>query len=114
MQIRKVESVTFHYAGEIANLNPEDFRKVSTPYTGNSDEDFFAYLSNLGWQLESIANEIEDDQICEEIYKLLDNSLVEDCIIWDSRTKGSIEWYESGVADENKRGGMDIVHTTNE
>jgi hypothetical protein len=109
MQIRKVESVTTHYSSEIANLNPEDFRNVSTPYTGNSDEEFLNYLSTLGWRLETIAEELNNEELSEEIYKILDTSLDDERILWDSRTKGSTEWFESGEVND---GEMDVEYST--
>ena len=113
MLIRKVESVTMHYAGENANLNPEDFRKLSKPYLGNTDEEFTDYIESLLWNFESIIEEIEDENIVEELYKLTDTGLDDDRVIWDSRTKGATEWIQSGTPNDDKHCGMDVEYSTN-
>lgn len=112
MEIRKVESVTFHYASEVANLDPEKFRNISQPYKGNSDQEFLDYIAKLGWELEELLDEF-DEETKEECYKIIEQPEKE---IWCSVTKGEVVWYESGKVVEGKtrNGGFETELTTDD
>ncbi len=107
MQIRKCESVTTHYTSEVANLDPEKFRNISNPFEGETEEDFLNYLSEIGLTFEDFADEL-DEETSGELSKLMGGC---ETPFWYSTYKGSNEWYESGVVDENnKRNGNFITN----
>lgn len=110
IQIRKIESITQHFASEVACLDPEKFRNISVPYMGNSDEDFMKYIEDLGYNLEEISNEL-DEQTLNECFKLTGSMEIP---VWDSRTKSANEWYETGksVDGMNKNGGFITEHSS--
>lgn len=47
MQIRKVEQYTVFQASPVFELDPEKFRKLSLPYTGNSEQEFVDYIAKI-------------------------------------------------------------------
>ncbi len=112
MQIRKVETVTFDYASDVANLDPEKFRNISRPYNGNSDQDFLNYIQELGWEIEELIDEL-DEETKEECYKLVGTPENE---IWCSVQKGETVWYESGklIEGKSRNGGFETELTTND
>ena len=46
-QLRKVERYTNWEATEAVTLNPDDFTTLTTPYTGNTEEEFMNYIQEL-------------------------------------------------------------------
>jgi hypothetical protein len=112
MEIRKCESITNHYVGEVANLDPEKFRNISKPYEGNSDQEFLDYIHKLGWEIENILDEL-DEETKEEGYKLVG---APEKIVWSSIQKGEIVWYESGkkVEGQTRNDGFETELTTDE
>ena len=61
-QLRKVERYTNWEATEAVTLNPDDFTTLTTPYTGNTEEEFMNYIQELyheDWY-----------EICEELEEL--------------------------------------------
>ena len=51
MQIRKCERVTSYNTSGVANLNPDDFRNISIPFEGETDEEFLTYLNENIYEL---------------------------------------------------------------
>lgn len=112
MQVRKLESVSYIYSTEVVNLDPEKFRNCSRPYEGNSDEEFLSYLDKIGYDLDSLLEEV-DEETADELVKLLDTPHRE---IWNSTLKGEKSWYESGKCVEGKvkNGGFETEHSTDD
>ena len=47
-KIRKRENITMYEASEVVELDDKHFRKLEeNPYTGDSEEEFLKYISNL-------------------------------------------------------------------
>ena len=47
MQIRKVEQITSYLATAPVEIDPEKFRNISEPYTGDSEQEFVDYLAGI-------------------------------------------------------------------
>jgi hypothetical protein len=110
MQIRKCERVVVFNTTEVANLNPDDFRNLSVPFEGESDEEFLAYLEDNKWELEDIYEEIDQD-VLNELNKLWEPEWTEySNSAWD----GEDSWLESGQEDESyrKTGGFEVLTST--
>ena len=111
MQIRKCERVTVYNTTEVANLNPEDFKSISFPFEGESDEDFLVYLEENRYELEEIWEEFGEETL-NELNKLWEPEWTEySNSAWD----GEDSWLESGEVNEKytKTGDFEVVHTTN-
>jgi hypothetical protein len=110
MKIRKCERIVVWNATDVANLNPDDFRNLSVPFEGESDEEFLAYLEGNKWELEEIYEEISED-VLNELNKLWEPEWTEySNSAWD----GEDSWYESGEEDESyrKTGGFEVLNST--
>jgi hypothetical protein len=110
MKIRKCERIVVFNATEVANLNPEDFRNLSVPFEGESDEEFLSYLEENKWELEDIYEEISED-VLNELNKLWEPEWTEySNSAWD----GEDSWLESGEEDESyrKTGGFEVLNST--
>jgi hypothetical protein len=110
MKIRKCERVVVFNATDVANLNPNDFRNLSVPFEGESDEEFLAYLEDNKWELEDIYEEIDQD-VLNELSKLWEPEWTEySNSAWD----GEDSWLESGEEDESyrKTGGFEVLNST--
>jgi hypothetical protein len=110
MKIRKCERVVVFNATDVANLNPDDFRNLSVPFEGESDEEFLAYLEDNKWELEDIYEEIDQD-VLNELNKLWEPEWTEySNSAWD----GEDSWLESGEEDESyrKTGGFEVLNST--
>ncbi len=110
MKIRKCERIVVFNATEVANLNPEDFRNLSVPFEGESDEEFLSYLEENKWELEDIYEEIDQD-VLNELNKLWEPEWTEySNSAWD----GEDSWLESGEEDESyrKTGGFEVLNST--
>lgn len=110
MQIRKCERVIVFNTTEVVNLNPDDFRNLSVPFEGESDEEFLAYLEDNKWELEDIYEEIDQD-VLNELGKLWEPEWTEySNSAWD----GEDSWLESGQEDESyrKTGGFEVLNST--
>lgn len=110
MKIRKCERIVVFNATEVANLNPEDFRNLSVPFEGESDEEFLSYLEENKWELEDIYEEI-DQEVLNELNKLWEPEWTEySNSAWD----GEDSWLESGEEDESyrKTGGFEVLNST--
>lgn len=110
MQIRKCERVTVYNTTEVANLNPEDFKSISFPFEGESDEEFLSYLDENRYELEEIWEEFSEETL-SELNKLWEPEWTE---YSNSAWKGEESWLEGGeVNDEyTKTGGFDAKYTT--
>jgi hypothetical protein len=110
MKIRICERVVVWNSTEVANLNPEDFRKLSVPFEGESEEEFLTYLEEYKWELEDIYEEINED-VLNELNKLWEPEWTE---YSNSAWNGEDSWLESGEEDEScrKTGGFDVKNST--
>lgn len=110
MQIRKCERVTIYNTTEVANLNPDDFRNLSIPFEGETDEEFLAYLDENKWELEENYEEISEE-VLNELNKLWEPEWTE---YSNSAWNGEDSWLESGEVNESwtKTGGFEILHST--
>ena len=110
MQIRKCERVTVYNTTEVANLNPEDFKNISFPFEGESDEEFLSYLNENRYELEEIWEEFSEETL-SELNKLWEPEWTE---YSNSAWKGEESWLEGGEVNEEytKTGGFDAKYTT--
>jgi hypothetical protein len=110
MQIRKCERVTVYNTTEVANLNPEDFKNISFPFEGESDEEFLSYLDENRYELEEIWEEFSEETL-SELNKLWEPEWTE---YSNSAWKGEESWLEGGEVNEEytKTGGFDAKYTT--
>lgn len=110
MQIRKCERVTVYNTTEVANLNPEDFKNISFPFEGESDEEFLSYLDENRYELEEIWEEFSEETL-SELNKLWEPEWTE---YSNSAWKGEESWLEGGEVNEEytKTGGFDTRYTT--
>jgi hypothetical protein len=110
MQIRKCERVTVYNTTEVANLNPEDFKNISFPFEGESDEEFLSYLNENRYELEEIWEEFSEETL-SELNKLWEPEWTE---YSNSAWKGEDSWLEGGEVNEEytKTGGFDAKYTT--
>jgi hypothetical protein len=75
-QIRKCQTWTVTSKTQTATLDPEKFRNLSTPYEGDSEEDFVNYVSGL--YLDDIYEELDEETISlEELRQFLVDKLSE-------------------------------------
>ena len=110
MQIRKCERVTVYNTTEVANLNPEDFKNISFPFEGESDEEFLSYLDENRYELEEIWEEFSEETL-SELNKLWEPEWTE---YSNSAWKGEESWLEGGEVNEEytQTGGFDTKDTT--
>jgi hypothetical protein len=110
IQIRKCEKVTVYNTTEVANLNPEDFRTLSVPFQGETDEEFLSYLEDNKWELEDIYEEI-GEEILSELNKIWEPEWTE---YYNSACDGEESWLESGEVNEEytKTGGFQVKNST--
>lgn len=108
-QLRKVERYTNWEATEAVTLNPDDFTTLTTPYTGNTEEEFMNYIQELyheDWY-----------EICEELEELgnmdsadaLSTLFEGEMEIYSSTTEKEEDmWVETGEVNEeySKYGGF--------
>ena len=111
MQIRKCERVTVYNTTEVAELNPEDFKNISFPFEGESDEEFLSYLNENRYELEEIWEEFSEETL-NELNKLWEPEWTE---YSNSAWKGEESWLEGGEVNEEytKTGGFDTTSSTN-
>lgn len=70
--IRKTEVITTYQASEPIQIDPEKFRNISKPYTGNTESEFIQYLASIfPWDL--------PDDLDEETKDLLNE--LNDCVM---------------------------------
>jgi hypothetical protein len=110
-KVRKAEQVTFWYATQPIELDPEDFKNLEEePYTGDSEEAFVKYISdldryNLPYDL--------DGRVVELIEALHESPMEE---VGNSAQKSENSWFELGEQDESyrKTGGFYIQASSND
>jgi len=114
-QLRKVERYTNWEATEAVTLNPDDFTTLSTPYTGNTEEEFMNYIQELyheDWY-----------EICEELEELgsmeaadaLSTLFEGEMEVYSSTTEKEEDmWVEIGEVNEeySKYGGFNSSFNT--
>jgi hypothetical protein len=112
-QIRKRENVTVYLASEVATLDDEVFKNLEVnPYTGNSEEEFLKYISDLDmWDLPF---DLDTDQMTE--LEKLHPDYVEMTEFANSAEKGCNSWFESGEVNEQYRryGNFNVNFSSNE
>ena len=110
MQIRKCERVTVYNTTEVANLNTENFKNLSIPFEGETDEEFLSYLEENRYELEDIYEEF-DEETLSELNKLWEPEWTE---YSNSAWNGEDSWLEGGEVNEEytKTGGFEVLNTT--
>ena len=110
MQIRKCERVVVFNTTEVANLNPDDFRNLSVPFEGESDEEFLTYIEGNRYELEEIYEEFSEETL-NELNKIWEPDWTE---YSNSTWKFEDSWLESGRVDEawSKTGGFEVKSST--
>ena len=110
MQIRKCERVTSYNTTEVVNLNPDDFRNLSVPFEGETDEDFLNYLDENRYDIEDIHDELSEE-VFNELNKLWEPEWTE---YSNSAWNGADSWLESGEVNEefSKTGGFEVMIST--
>jgi hypothetical protein len=111
MQIRKCERVTVYNTTEVANLNPDNFKNLSIPFEGETDEEFLTYLSENMFELYEVIYEEIDEETLSELSKVWEPEWTE---YSNSAWNGEDSWLEGGVTNEEytKTGGFEVLHTT--
>ncbi len=108
-QIRKCQEIVTYHCSPVSTVNPEKFRSLSTPYTGNSEKEFLDYLTSL--EFDDIYEELDEDTQIElssfyqpEEWEEYSNSL----------NNGERSWHEIGEINQEykKTGGFDVKHST--
>jgi hypothetical protein len=116
-QIRKCQTWTVTSKTQTATLDPEKFRNLSTPYEGDSEEDFVNYVSGL--YLDDIYEELDEETI-SELDKFFDNVEWEDLLrcfssAWyNSAWDGEESWFDIGEENPEFRrtGGFEVRYST--
>lgn len=112
-QLRRCKTYTISEASEVVELNPEDFRNISYPFEGETEEDFLNYLDTITYEADiyDIYDEL-DEGVADALAGLLEPG--EYKVFFDSETKGENAWLESGEVDETyrKNGGFNTKKTT--
>jgi hypothetical protein len=101
-QLRRCRSYTISEASEVVELNPEDFRDISYPFLGVSEEDFLNYLDEMQHETDiyDIYDEL-DEGVADSLAGLLEPEEYEE--YYNSATKGEDSWLESGEVNEEYR-----------
>lgn len=111
MQIRKCQRVVSYLSAEVATLNPEDFKKLSIPFEGETDADFLSYLEENLYELTEVIYEEIDEDVLSELSKVWETEWTE---YSNSAWNGEDSWLESGEVNEeySKTGGFEITNST--
>ncbi len=101
-QLRRCKTYTISEASEVVELNPEDFRNISYPFEGETEQDFLTYLDDITYEADiyEIYDEL-DESVADALSRLLEPE--EYKVFFDSETKGENAWLESGEVDEEYR-----------
>jgi hypothetical protein len=112
-QLRRCKTYTISEASEVVELNPEDFRNISYPFEGETEQDFLTYLGDITYEADiyDIYDEL-DESVADALSRLLEPE--EYKVYFDSENKGENAWLESGEVDEEYRkyGGFNARETT--
>ena len=95
-QLRKFRDRTISDRTAVINLDPEKFRNLSIPYSGNSEEEFLNYINETDfWDIESEL----DAHTRKELDKFYDDADWEEFhdTSWDRENT----WLESGKLTES-------------
>ena len=108
-QIRKCQTYSVTSKTQTANLDPEKFRNLSTPYEGDSEEEFVNYISGI--YLDDIYEELDEETI-SELDKFFDNVEWEEW--YNSAWDGEESWFDIGEDNDEwqRTGKFEIRHTT--
>ena len=108
-QLRKGQNYRVYIVTQVANLDPEKFRNLSTPYEGDSEEEFVNYISGL--YLDDIYEELDEETI-SELDKFFDNVEWEEW--YNSAWDGEESWFDIGEENPEYRrtGGFEVRYTT--
>lgn len=113
--LRKCERYTNWEATEGVNLNPEDFRDLEFPYSGETELDFANYIQELYFEdWYEIADELEElgrTETADALSLLFEG----DMEIYSSSTDHSAtEWFDIGEVNPEwrKYGGFEPRHST--
>lgn len=90
MKFRRCRKYTSYESGKVVDLNPDIFRNLSIPYTGENDEDFLHYLEENLSNFEEMSDEIDG----ETFHKLME-------IYQPEFESGYVEYYNS-LKDEEE------------
>ena len=107
--IRKCLRETSFRASSSVTLDPEKFRNLSDPYTGNSEKEFMDYISSLCY--DDVCDEL-DEETSDGLYVII-GDCVETTEYSNSAWKGEDSWFEIGKDNEewSKTGGFEILHS---
>jgi len=112
-QLRRCRSYIISEASEVVELNPEDFRNISYPFLGETEQDFLNYLDEMQHEADiyEIYDEL-DEGVADALAGLLEPE--EYKVFFDSENKGENAWLESGEVNEEYRkyGGFNVKETT--
>ena len=108
-QIRKCQTYSVTSKTQTATLNPEKFRNLSTPYEGESEEEFVNYISEL--YIDDIYEEL-DEETLTELNKFFDDVEWEEW--YNSAWDGEESWFDIGEENPEYRrtGGFEVRYTT--
>ena len=108
-QIRKCQEIVTYLSSPISTVDPEKFRNLSTPYSGNSEQEFLEYLNDL--DIDDIYDELDEDTAIE-LSSFYNPEEWEE--YYNSTNKGENSWFEIGESNEEwrKTGGFEARHST--
>lgn len=111
-KIRKRENITMYEASEVIELDDKSFRKLEeNPYTGDSEEEFLKYISELRLYSGDTPDGIKDS-VVEKLLKLGENAQME--AFGSSAEKCYNVWFESGEIGKSRYGDFIINYSTHE
>lgn len=107
--IRKCLRETSFRASSSVTLDPEKFRNLSDPYTGNTPEEFMDYISSLCY--DDFHGELDEET--SSLLETIIGDFVETTEYSNSSWKGEDSWFEIGEDNEewSKTGGFQITHS---
>ena len=118
LSFRTRASYTITQVGAPCTLNSEDFVNAKPPYKGETEEDFYNYISdNLSdWEAEQY---IEDNEgiLSEDLLDTLYGSFVDypSDVMFDSRNKSDEVYMDAGEINKEytKWNGFDVKYSNN-
>ena len=115
LDFRTRTSFTITNVSEPMTLDSEDFRKVEPPFTGETEEDFYEYISDVlsNWEAEDFLLE-NKGKFSEELEDKIIDTFVEypSNEMFDSRYKSDEIYIDGGKIDKEytKYGGFNPQH----
>ena len=105
--IRRLEEAVITTSTEIASLDPEKFRNLPVPYTGNSESEFIDYIfDNI---LDNYTDYDLDDETFNELSKLESGNNAR-IVVDDSSVESCNDWWEAGEIDDEYQGGFKTTY----